>query len=131
MFTKIFAALRSGGSFWIFDMIEQSTPPMEKLMRDRYAHYLSTLKGGGDAGAAYVKTVFDYIEEEDTPKPLHYQLQLLSTLGFTDIDVLHKNALFAAFGARKPCPYISLNPITSPAPVVILRENLLNSSCTS
>jgi tRNA (cmo5U34)-methyltransferase len=102
IFTKIHRALRPGGSFWVFDMIEQTTPGIEALMRDRYAAYLSALKGGGDAGAAYAQSVFAYVEEEDTPKPLVYQLNLLQAVGFINADVLHKNALFAAFGAQKP-----------------------------
>ena len=102
MFSKIHCALRPGGSFWVFDMIEQATPGIEALMRDRYAAYLTALKGGGEAGAAYAQSVFAYVEEEDTPKPLVYQLHLLRTVGFVNADVLHKNALFAAFGAQKP-----------------------------
>jgi tRNA (cmo5U34)-methyltransferase len=102
LFAKIHRALRPGGSFWIFDMVEQTTPGVQTLMRDRYAAYLSALKGGGEAGAAYAHSVFTYVEEEDTPKPLVYQLNLLQAVGFTNVDVLHKNGLFAAFGAQRP-----------------------------
>jgi len=102
MFQAVFAALRPGGSFWVFDMIEQLDPQIQQMMRDRYAAYLTELKGGGETGRTYAKEVFAYIKEEDTPRPLPYQLQLLQQTGFTAIDVLHKNALFAAFGARKP-----------------------------
>jgi tRNA (cmo5U34)-methyltransferase len=45
--------------------------------------------------------VFAYIEQEDTPKSLLYQLELLRTVGFEQVDVLHKNVCFAAFGAIK------------------------------
>jgi tRNA (cmo5U34)-methyltransferase len=101
MFQKIFSALRAGGSFWIFDMVEQVGPPIQAMMRERYAEYLSSIKGGGEAGAAYAQHVFAYVAEEDTPQSLPFQLQLLREVGFTDVDVLHKNGPFAAFGGRK------------------------------
>ncbi len=102
MFNKIFRALRPGGSFWVFDLIEQVNPKIESLMRDSYAEYLEALKGGGDTGRAYREAVFKYIAEEDTPKPVTYQLRLLRDTGFIDEELLHKNVLFAAFGARRP-----------------------------
>jgi len=45
--------------------------------------------------------VFGYIEQEDTPRSLTYQLELLARVGFVRVDVLHKNACFAAFGGVK------------------------------
>jgi tRNA (cmo5U34)-methyltransferase len=44
---------------------------------------------------------FEEIEREDTPRPLTYQLDLMKKLGFRQVDVLHKNSCFAAFGAVK------------------------------
>ena len=46
------------------------------------------------------KTVID-INKEDSPRPVTYQLELLRKVGFIDVDILHKNSCFAAFGARK------------------------------
>ena len=101
LFAKIHAALRPGGSFWIFDLIEHAHPAVEKLMRDRYGEYLANLKGGGPAGNAYRDHVFAYIAQEDTPKSLLYQLDLLRSVGFRDVDVLHKSAMGAAFGGLR------------------------------
>jgi tRNA (cmo5U34)-methyltransferase len=53
------------------------------------------------AGPAYRKDVLDYIEKEDTPKPLMFQLEMLRTVGFRTIEILHQNGCFAAFGAVK------------------------------
>jgi tRNA (cmo5U34)-methyltransferase len=50
---------------------------------------------------AYRDQVFGYIDEEDTPRPLTWQLDLLQEVGFSQVDVLHKNSCFAAFGAVK------------------------------
>ncbi len=72
-------------------------------MRERYGEYLSQAKGGGAEGQRYRDTVFAYIEKEDTPRPLLWQIARLSDAGFSRVDILHKNACFAAFGGVKPC----------------------------
>ena len=46
--------------------------------------------------------VFQYIEREDTPRSLTYQMRLLGQAGFQPVEVLHKHACFAAFGGVKP-----------------------------
>lgn len=101
VFASVFRWLRPGGSFWIFDYLDQSTPEVQQLMQRRHGQYLSDLKGGGEVGEKYRDSVFTYIEAEDTPKPLLWQIQLLSEVGFSDPEILHKNGPFAAFGARK------------------------------
>ncbi len=101
VFSSILQWLRPGGSFWIFDYLEQSTPPIQQLMRQRHGEYLSELKGGGEIGEKYRDSVFAYIEAEDTPRPLLWQIKVLSEVGFADIEILHKNGPFAAFGGRK------------------------------
>lgn len=95
-FEKIFRALRSGGSFWIFDLVISSNEAVARLQDERYGEYLSDLKDD-----EYRDHVFDYIEKEDSPAPLMYQLDLLRTVGFRQVDVLHFNTRFAAFGGVK------------------------------
>ncbi len=102
VFAKIFRALRPGGCFWIFDMILHASPAIEKLIWNRYGDYLEALKGGGETGKKYREHVFAYVEAEDTPRPLMYQIDLLRRVGFTAIDVLHKNVIGAVFGGMKP-----------------------------
>ena len=82
-------------------MFEHSSPGVQQAMWRRYGDYLSGLKGGGEAGEKYRDSVFTYIEAEDSPKPLLWQIQLLSEVGFSDPEILHNNGPFAAFGARK------------------------------
>jgi tRNA (cmo5U34)-methyltransferase len=96
VFAKLFAALRPGGSLWISDMVEHSIPEVHRLMWGRYGEYLEGLRD-----AAYRDHVFAYIEKEDTPRPLIYQLDLLRKVGFRAVEVLHKNSTFAAFGGVK------------------------------
>lgn len=96
VFAAFHRALRPGGSVWIFDLIESSIPAVEQLMREQYGEYLARLKD-----EAYRDHVFAYVEKEDTPRPLVFQLDLLREVGFAQVEVLHKNGCFAAFGAVK------------------------------
>jgi tRNA (cmo5U34)-methyltransferase len=97
VFTKIFHALKPGGSFWISDLVEHTRPAVQSLMWERYGEYLTSFKG-----PEYRDDVFAYIAQEDTPRPLMFQIDLLRSVGFVDVDVLHKNSCFAAFGGSKP-----------------------------
>ncbi len=65
-------------------------------MRERYSDYLVTL-----GGADYRDRVFAYIDKEDSPRPVTYQLDLLRSVGFDTVDLLQKNSCFAAIGATK------------------------------
>jgi len=96
VFGKIYRSLRPGGSFWISDLIFHSTPAVQELMWTRYGEYLAGLKGED-----YRRHVFEYIEYEDTPRPLLFQIDLLREVGFREVEILHKNSCFAAFGGLK------------------------------
>lgn len=96
VFSSCYTALRPGGSLWISDLIEHSSAAVGALMWTRYGDYLADLKD-----AAYRDHVFAYIGQEDSPRPLVYQMNLLYQVGFRDVDVLHKNGCYAAFGAVK------------------------------
>jgi tRNA (cmo5U34)-methyltransferase len=96
MFVKMHRALATGGSLWIFDLIDYELPSIRAAMKQRYADYLDALKG-----SEYRQEVFAYVEKEDTPKPLVFQLELLRAVGFRTLEVLHVNSCFAAFGAVK------------------------------
>ena len=78
VFAAFHRALRPGGSVWIFELVESSIPAVQKLMRRRYGEYLTRLKD-----EAYRDHVFAYVEKEDTPRPLLFQLDLLRQVGFT------------------------------------------------
>lgn len=96
VFGKLCAGLAPGGSLWIFDLVESSLPGIQALMRERYGEYLAGL-----GGSQYRDHVFEYIAREDTPRPLIYQLDLLRRFGL-QVEVLHVNTCFAAFGGVKP-----------------------------
>jgi tRNA (cmo5U34)-methyltransferase len=65
-------------------------------MWQRYSAHLI-----GSKDEAYRDHVFAYIEREDTPRPLLVQLDLLRSVGFNAVEILHKNGCFAAYGAIK------------------------------
>lgn len=95
-FAKFHRALKPGGSIWIVDLVHHSTKVIQDMMWARYGEYLTGLKD-----EAYRDHVFAYVEQEDTPRPLMYQLDLLRKVGFPEVEVLHKNSSFAAFGGIK------------------------------
>jgi tRNA (cmo5U34)-methyltransferase len=96
VFAAVYRALVPGGSFWISDIVTHQSAAVQSVMWQRYGEYLAALKG-----PEYRDHVFSYIEAEDTPRPLSWQLDLLARTGFRDVDVLHKNSCFATFGAVK------------------------------
>jgi tRNA (cmo5U34)-methyltransferase len=82
---------------WVFDLVESSIPAVQKIMWQRYGEYLVQLRD-----QAYRDHVFAYVAKEDTPRSLVFQLDMLREVGFDQVEVLHKNVSFAAFGAVKP-----------------------------
>jgi len=98
-FRKIFNLTAPGGSVWITDLVAHEMSGVQDLMWARYGAYLESLGGEG-----YRRKVFDYIDREDSPRPVTYQMHLLRRVGFIEVDLLHKNSCFAAFGGKKGHP---------------------------
>jgi tRNA (cmo5U34)-methyltransferase len=96
VFRKCHRALRPGGAIWISDLVAHPNPEVQAVMWARYGAYLEQLRGPD-----YREHVFAYIEQEDTPRSVIYQLDLLREVGFREVEILHKNGCFAAFGAIK------------------------------
>jgi len=86
--------LTPSGGVWVFDLVTHEIGPVQDMMWARYGCYLE-----GSGGRAYRERVAAYIDSEDTPVPLTFQMEQLRHAGFARIDVLHKNSCFAAFGA--------------------------------
>jgi len=95
-FRKLYRLTAPGGSVWITDLVSQETAPVQAMMWERYKDYLTGL-----GGAEYREKVCAYIDREDSPRPVTYQLELLRNVGFDQVELLHKNSCFAAFGAVK------------------------------
>ena len=95
-FKKIYGILKPGGCFMISDLITQDTEILNNYTWERYGDYLEEL-GGKD----YRKKVLDYVDKEDSPRSMNYQLDLMKNLGFSKVEILHKNMCFGAFGGIK------------------------------
>jgi tRNA (cmo5U34)-methyltransferase len=93
VFKKMYSFLRPGGSLWITDLVSHENKSVQALMWKRYAAYLVN-----HGGKEYQEKVFAYIEQEDSPRSLPYQLELMKKVGFQQTEILHKNSCFAAYG---------------------------------
>ncbi|MDM8174607.1 hypothetical protein QT327_09600 [Olivibacter sp. 47] len=89
--------MKPGGSLWISDLVVQETTAIQQLIyNERFGNHLVNM-----GGENYRDNVLDYIEKEDSPRSLNFQLDLLKKVGFRHVEVLHKNLCFAAYGAIK------------------------------
>jgi tRNA (cmo5U34)-methyltransferase len=96
VFEKLYSLCAPGGSLWIVDLIRHGSPSIQEIMDAQYGHYLEKL-----GGSPYKDKVMAVIDEEDSPQTLPFQLNLLRKAGFSQVEILHKNAAYAAFGAFK------------------------------
>ncbi|WP_348824946.1 class I SAM-dependent methyltransferase [Flavobacterium aestuarii] len=96
VFQKLYDSLTAGGCLMISDLLVQDHEGVNQIVWERYGDYL-TQHGGQE----YRQKVFDYIEIEDTPRSMTYQLDLMKKVGFSSVEILHKNACFGAFGGIK------------------------------
>lgn len=95
-FAKLFRLLKPGGCLMISDLITQDTNLLNEYTWQRYGDYLE-----GIGGTEYRQKVLDYIEKEDSPRSMNYQLDLMKKVGFSKVEILHKNMCFGAFGGIK------------------------------
>lgn len=96
VFGKMHRWLKSGGRLYASDLTVYDDPAIQRLMWGRYAAYLESL-----GGPEYREKVFAYIDKEDSPRSLAFQLGLLQRVGFSQFDVLHRNQVFACYYAIK------------------------------
>ena len=93
VFARLYRSLRPGGCLMISDLVAQQTEVLSAYFRERYGDYLTVL-----GGTEYRDRVLAYVEREDSPRPLNYQLDLMREVGFREVEILHKNVCFAAYG---------------------------------
>jgi tRNA (cmo5U34)-methyltransferase len=96
VFTKIYQALKPGGSFWISDIIIDEQVEMDQFMNKGWFNWIENTHGMDKL--IHTKEQF---QREDTPQTLNFQLDLMKKVGFKTTHILHKHYNFAAFGAIK------------------------------
>lgn len=95
-FEKLFKLLKPGGCLMISDLITQDTELLNEYTWERYGDYLEE-----QGGKEYRQKVLDYVAKEDSPRSMNYQLDLMKRVGFSKVEILHKNMCFGAFGGIK------------------------------
>jgi tRNA (cmo5U34)-methyltransferase len=95
-FARLHTWLKPGGRLYVADVAYFDLPDVQEVMWKRYGLYLEGLKG-----PEYRKTVFDYMDKEDSPRSLPFQLELLRATGFSAWDVLHRTSIFACYVAER------------------------------
>ena len=95
-FEKLFKVLKPGGCLMISDLITQDTELLNEYTWERYGDYLEA-----SGGKEYRQKVLNYVAKEDTPRSMNYQLDLMKHVGFSKVEILHKNMCFGAFGGIK------------------------------
>ncbi len=95
-FMKLYQLLKPGGCLMISDLITQDTELLNAYTWERYGEYLE-----GIGGKEYRQKVFEYVAKEDSPRSMNYQLDLMKQVGFSRVEILHKNMCFGAFGGIK------------------------------
>jgi tRNA (cmo5U34)-methyltransferase len=91
-FARFYRWLKPGGRIYVADLCTFDLPDVQELMWRRYRDYLESL-----GGTEYRQKVFAYIDKEDSPRSLPFQLELLKSTGFSSYDVLHRNSVFACY----------------------------------
>lgn len=96
VFAQLYRWLKPGGGLYVADAVVFDTPAVNELMWKRFGQYLESL-----GGTAYREKVFAYIEKEDSPRSMVFQLELLKRVGFSQYDVLHRNGIAGCYYALK------------------------------
>jgi tRNA (cmo5U34)-methyltransferase len=96
VFRKIYKLLKPNGCLMISDLVVQDNNVLTEYSWECYEEYLNKI-GGNE----YSQKVLDYIEKEDSPRSINYQIELMKQAGFRSVEILHKNICFAAFGGIK------------------------------
>ena len=95
-FKRLYKLLSKGGVLLVSDYIKYDNEKLQAAEMNRWEKYLQQTLGNSEA-----ERILKSVAETDTPRSLEFQIQLLKDSGFSDVAVLHKENLFAAYCAVK------------------------------
>ena len=95
-FLKLYRILKPGGCLMISDLITQENGVLNQLTWEKYGDYLEN-----HGGKEYRLKVLEYVAREDSPRSLNFQLDLMKSVGFREVEILHKNLCFGVFAGMK------------------------------
>ena len=105
LYAKVFGEMRPGGLFIVMDTVQPSTVRSEQWQFKMWTDWMNeTLQKVGfiDDVGKYDHVPSGYKnQEEDKPSPLSQQIELLTKVGFKDIDCFFKYGIFSLFGGIK------------------------------
>ena len=102
LYAKVFGEMRPGGLFIVMDTVQPPTERSEKWQFRMWTDWMNeTLQKIGfiDDIGKYNNVPSCYkSQEEDKPSPLSEQTELLTKVGFKDVDCFFKYGVFSLFG---------------------------------
>ncbi len=88
--------LTRDGVFLNADLVTHKNTQINNLQRQGWGNHLESFQG-----AEYRDLVLEFSECEDSPTPLLWQMNLLTEVGFKEVDILYKRYCFAIYYASK------------------------------
>lgn len=95
-FKRLYNLLCKGGVLLVSDFIKYDNGKLQAVAMARWEKYLRDTLGDSEA-----ERILASVAATDTPRSLEFQIGLLVDSGFTNVSVLHKENLFAAYCAVK------------------------------
>jgi tRNA (cmo5U34)-methyltransferase len=105
LYSKIFTLLNNGGLFVNIDVILPTSNKTESIQFKMWTDYindlLKTLKRENEVGTHDILPISYKKKGENKPSSLISQLNMLSEIGYKDVECYHKNGIFVLFSGIK------------------------------
>ena len=102
VFAGFHRRLRPGGSVWVSDLVSHANPAVQGAHVATLRRVPLNPQRRWRRGRCVPRRRLRLHRPRRHAAPLGYQLDLLRRCGFGQVEVLHKNGCFAAYGAVKP-----------------------------
>ncbi|MFC1574240.1 class I SAM-dependent methyltransferase [Candidatus Latescibacterota bacterium] len=105
LYAKVFGEMRSGGLFIVMDTVQPSTERSEQWQFRMWIDWMNeTLHTSGFENEVgkydNIPNIYKN-QDEDQPSPLFQQMDILTEVGFMDVDCFFKHGVFTLFGGTK------------------------------